>query len=99
MLIILKVKSASSDRLFLSLESLGGIRNPARAPPATRGGAATQGVSRLSTSVVGVIWERLDLAPRLQDTFELSADPQCVDEVADVGGPCHGPPEKAVAPT
>ncbi|KJY28167.1 hypothetical protein VR45_33075 [Streptomyces sp. NRRL S-495] len=53
--------------------------------------------SGLPKSTVGRIWRKFDLKPRLQDSFELSTDPQFVDKVVDVVGLYHNPPEKAVA--
>lgn len=50
----------------------------------------------LSKSTIGRIWKRFDLKPHLQDSFKLSTDPQFVDEVVDVVGLYHHPPEKAV---
>ncbi|MFD3331034.1 IS630 family transposase, partial [Streptomyces sp. NPDC058701] len=50
----------------------------------------------LSESTVGRIWKRFDLKPHLQDSFNLSTDPQFVVKVVDVVGLYHNPPERAV---
>jgi transposase len=50
----------------------------------------------LLKSTIGRIWKRFDLKPHLQDSFKLSTDPQFVNEVVDVVGLYHNPPERAV---
>src|SRR5947199_207521 len=50
----------------------------------------------LSKSTIGRIWKKFDLKPHLQDSFKLSTDPFFVENVVDVVGLYHNPPEKAV---
>jgi transposase len=52
--------------------------------------------SGLSESTIGRIWRRFDLKPHLADGFKLSADPLFIEEVVDVVGLYHNPPERAV---
>src|SRR3984885_14318091 len=52
--------------------------------------------SGLSESTVGRIWRKFDLKPHLLDGFKLSTDPMFVEQVVDVVGLYHNPPEKAV---
>ena len=52
--------------------------------------------SGLSASTIGRIWRQFELKPHVQDFFKLSTDPQFVDQVVDVVGLYHHPPEAAV---
>jgi transposase len=45
---------------------------------------------------VARIWRAFNLQPHRQDTFKLSADPECVAKVRDVVGLYMSPPERAV---
>src|SRR5947209_6953293 len=50
----------------------------------------------LSKSTIGRIWRDFGLQPHRSETFKLSTDPLFVDEVIDVVGLYHHPPERAV---
>jgi transposase len=50
----------------------------------------------LSKSTIGRIWRDFRLKPHRSDTFKLSTDPLLVEEVVDIVGLYHDPPEKAV---
>ncbi|PKW15463.1 IS630 family transposase [Saccharopolyspora spinosa] len=52
--------------------------------------------SGLSKSAIGRIWRKFELKPHLADGFKLSSDPLFVENVVDVVGLYHNPPEKAV---
>jgi hypothetical protein len=52
--------------------------------------------SGLSESTVGRIWRKFELKPHLTDGFKLSTDPLFIEEVVDVVGLYHNPPERAV---
>jgi transposase len=52
--------------------------------------------SGLSPSTVGRIWRKFELKPHLTDGFKLSTDPLFVENVVDVVGLYHNPPERAV---
>ena len=50
----------------------------------------------LTQSAVHRIWKAFGLQPHRQETWKLSKDPQFIDKVRDVVGPCLDPPERAV---
>jgi transposase len=52
--------------------------------------------SGLSKSTIGRIWRKFDLKPHLTGTFKVPTDPLFADEVVDVVGLYHHPPERAV---
>ncbi|MET8118273.1 IS630 family transposase [Micromonospora sp. NPDC005189] len=52
--------------------------------------------SGLSKSTIGRIWRDFGLKPHRSETFKLSTDPLFIEEVVDVVGLYHHPPERAV---
>ncbi|GAA1827404.1 hypothetical protein [Actinomadura chokoriensis] len=50
----------------------------------------------LSKSTTGRIWRQFNLKPHRADTFKVSTAPLFVEEVVDVVGLYHHPPERAV---
>jgi transposase len=52
--------------------------------------------SGLSPSTIGRIWRKFDVKPHLSDSFKLSSDPLFLEQVVDVAGLYHNPPDKAV---